>query len=402
MSLAPPRRGLKIGLLWHSTRSGNLGVGALTVSNMAIAREVALSCDVEPHFTVLGFRDAGTGPAIDFGAEVAQHDIDFRWLLSPGGFRRTVRDFDCVLDIGLGDSFAEIYGPKRFAFLWITKMLAVSQRVPLLLSPQTIGPFSRRPYRALAAMAMRRARAVVARDDRSLSVARELAPDANLILSADVAFELPYVDQSGMRGAQGLLRVGINASGLLFHEAESGRNRFGLSYDYADFTRALIAQLQARGDCEVHLVPHVIDRTNAVDDDSRLADRLAEEFSGVIRTPDFTSPSEAKSYISGLDFLVAARMHACIAAFSSGTNVLPVCYSRKFLGLFEMLGYDRLLPVTGIDLTGALAAVANAIGERDALSVRQDAAMGRVAGALSAYRTELARLFVALRDGKRA
>src|SRR3546814_6619812 len=41
-----PKRGkvksrkLKIGLLWHSGKSGNLGVGALTMANMAIARQL--------------------------------------------------------------------------------------------------------------------------------------------------------------------------------------------------------------------------------------------------------------------------------------------------------------------------------------------------------------------------
>ena len=34
-------RTLSVGLLWHSINSANLGVGALTVSNLALAREAA-------------------------------------------------------------------------------------------------------------------------------------------------------------------------------------------------------------------------------------------------------------------------------------------------------------------------------------------------------------------------
>jgi polysaccharide pyruvyl transferase WcaK-like protein len=67
---------------------------------------------------------------------------------------------------------------------------------------------------------------------------------------------------------------------------------------------------------------------------------LAKEFPGAIVAPRFKTPQEAKSYISGLDFFAGARMHACIAAFSSGVPVLPMAYSRKFSGLFGSLGYE--------------------------------------------------------------
>ena len=43
---------------------------------------------------------------------------------------------------------------------------------------------------------------------------------------------------------------------------------------------------------------------------------------------------------------MGARMHACIAAFSSGVPVVPMAYSRKFEGLFGSLGYDRTVDCT--------------------------------------------------------
>ena len=44
-----------------------------------------------------------------------------------------------------------------------------------------------------------------------------------------------------------------------------------------------------------------------------------------------------------MNFFVGARMHACIAAFSSGVPTVPMAYSRKFTGLFtETLGYNCL------------------------------------------------------------
>ncbi len=62
--------------------------------------------------------------------------------------------------------------------------------------------------------------------------------------------------------------------------------------------------------------------------------------------PDFPDPSSAKTYIAGLDFFAGARMHACIAAFSSGVPVVPMAYSRKFQGLFGSLGFNRTVDCT--------------------------------------------------------
>ena len=162
-----------------------------------------------------------------------------------------------------------------------------------------------------------------------------------------MAFALPYENQQASRGGRNA-RVGLNVSGLLDHEARSGRNRFGLQVDYAELMRRLLQTLCARDDIEVCLVSHVRGAGGWHDNETRLtAARFAEAFPSATLAPRFASPGDAKSYISGLDFLVAGRMHACIAAISTGVPVVPVAYSRKFTGLFEMLGYPWTLPVTG-------------------------------------------------------
>ncbi len=381
---------ITIGLLWHSLNSGNLGVGALTVANIAIARDVAVRMGLAPRFVVMAPRDRDM-PTISI-PDTEVFAIDRKAITSRKGFWQTVGKVDCVLDIGAGDSFADIYGPRRFFFLWITKMMALGQRVPLVLSPQTIGPFTRKAYRTPAALAMRYSRIVLARDETSRDVARKMAPGANVALSVDVAFVLPFEDRSAERGGP-KLRFGLNASGLLFHEAESGRNRFGLSYDYAAFTRRLLTELTARDDVEVHLVPHATSNRDTGDDDGALADRLAAEFPRAIRVGNFVDPSAAKSYISSLDMLVAGRMHACIGAYSAGTPVVPIAYSRKFSGLFGLLGYDAMVPVQGLDGDGAFAFVMAAMDRRHDLSAQARTGMGKVQALLDVYRDALRDVF---------
>ena len=379
---------LRIGLLWHSANSGNLGVGALTLAHLQLVREVAQGMGFTPRFTIVGMRDSG--PSYVHDPDVDVYSLDTRRLFSPGGYARLLKDLDCVLDIGAGDSFAEIYGWKRFTFMWLSKMLTVRRGVPLLLAPQTIGPFTRQPYVRLARMAMDRARVVVARDKPSLDAIRALAPNTRAMLATDVAFALPFRPASPDQGRR---KIGINVSGLLFADSEAGRDQFRLGFDYARLTRALLTALSRRDDLEIHLVTHTTEKENPADDDGRACDRMAIEFPNAVRVRDFTDPSDAKSYLSGLDMLVAARMHACIGAASAGVPVVPIAYSRKFAGVFGSLGYEWLVPAAGMDTDQALAFILDCIDRRSELKQDLDQAMARVSELLDLYRGELRKLF---------
>jgi colanic acid/amylovoran biosynthesis protein len=396
---AVARRPLRVGLLWHSAASANLGVAALTVANLALAREAAEAVGLEAEFTLYGMR--GEAPAAVTPGDVGLFNLDGRALIPPGGFWRSVRDQDCLLDIGGGaDSFAEIYGPKRFFYLWSTKMMALARGVPLLLSPQTIGPFQHAAYRGLARLALDRAAAVYARDDLSLDVLSDIAPHANARLSVDVAFALPFEDRRRQRGGE-KLRVGVNVSGLMFNDAVSGANRFGVAFDYAVLMRRFLAELAADPRVEIHLIKHVASREGGPDNDAPVAQMLAAEFPGAVLVADFEGPSEAKSYISSLDFLVGGRMHACIAAFSAGVPVVPVAYSRKVSGLFGMLGYPSVVPDKGMNTDQALAFLLRSFSRRTALQKELRTAMGRVAGLLDVYRTGLRSFFAEVAQGRR-
>lgn len=390
-------RPIRVGLFWHSANSGNLGVGALTISNMAIAKAVAAELGLVIEFKIFGMRDVG--PRYVAESDAAVFVIDRNAILNPRECWSLIGEQDCILDIGAGDSFTDIYGMKRFLFLWLTKVMATLRRVPLVLSPQTIGPFTKTPYKQMARFALTRADVVVARDQMSLDALRVVAPKANSALAVDVAFALPFTDRSSERGGA-KARVGVNVSGLLFNEARSGRNRFGLDVDYAALMTRFLEAMAMRPDVEVHLVAHAGDGMGGWDDDDSIADELALAFPQVVRVPTFAGPSEAKSYISSLDFLVAGRMHACIAALSTGTPVLPVAYSRKFAGLFGMLDYSWLIPVRDMNVDQALIYLMDCLDLREKLRSDAIKSMTKVSSLLDNYRNELRRIFVEL--GERA
>jgi polysaccharide pyruvyl transferase WcaK-like protein len=385
---APPVRDLRVALLWHAARATNLGIGALTVGNLSLARQAATRAGLTAHFTLIGSRE--TGPLSAADPDLAHRTITGRYMLSPSGFLADMRASDIILDICGGDSFTDIYPDKRFAYVAASKIIPILAGKPLVLSPQTIGPFSRQPHSATAGWILRRARAVFARDALSVSAVAALAPGVAARQVVDVAFALPFTRREKTPGR---LQIGINVSGLLLNGGYAGGNEYGLGFDYAALTRRLIAALLARGDCEVHLVPHVLAPHLPADDDGAAADLLKAEFPALHRHPDFGSASAAKSFISGLDFLVGARMHATIAAFSSGVPVLPVSYSRKFEGLFGTLGYRWLVPARGMDTDAALACILDALERRDELAADIAAASPVITAGLDAYVDALARLF---------
>ena len=381
---------LRVALLWHSANSANLGVGALTVSQLAILREVALSEGITIEFQIVGWSDIGSAYISDEDVSVSGLRLkDFIPVV--GRLRRLLKSCDVIIDIGAGDSFTDLYGSHRFLTQLVSKVIAVSTRVPLLLAPQTVGPFENRLAARMAAWTMDRARVVVTRDEQSTKYVRQLKVRAPTVEATDVAMALPFTSATAMNS--GLIRIGMNVSGLLMSGGYSGDNMFSLGIDYSDFVRKAIASTLADGRFQLHLIPHVVPADGGLEDDVAVANKLQSEFPAAIVAPRFGSPSEAKSYISTMDGFSGARMHACIAAFSSGVPVLPIAYSRKFEGLFASLGYTPLVDCRSDATSEALMKYEAFLNDLD--SVREDviAAHRQVRDRLDIYRQIVATVF---------
>lgn len=385
---------LRICLILHSTRSDNLGVGALTVSEVEILRDIARQIGREIEITAMDWKDA-RAPYVT-GPDISVMDLDGRVMLNPQGYFAVARRSDLVIDIGGGDSFADIYGARRLNRMFILKYLTHIARTPLVMAPQTVGPFKRPMSRFLARLSMRLCAMVTTRDAMSTKAARDLG-HSDVIEASDVALRLPYESPAPREG--GPVKVGINVSGLLMGGGYTGKNEFGLKFDYPALIRNLITHFQSHPDgCEVHLVPHVIVRAGpmAGEDDYSACKALAAEFPDVVLAPAFDTPSHAKTYIAGMDFFMGARMHACIAAFSSGVPVVPMAYSRKFAGLFGTIGYDRTVECTSQSAENIRDAIVQGYEDRAVLKAEADVALAEGRRKLAAYESRLREVMQAL------
>lgn len=383
------KRSITVGLLWHSSNSSNLGVGALTVSQMHILDSLARDMGLPPvRYIIMTTKDGSPHYIAEDRVEIlGMRTVD---LLRPDRLLSRVLKCDFILDIGAGDSFTDIYGPNRIRRMLVSKFIVHGTGRPMVLSPQTMGPFSPGRIRQLAMASVRRCRAVFARDQLSADFLREAGFDGPVGVATDVAMRLPYDPPAPVPA--GKVRVGLNVSGLLMGGGYSRNNMFGLTVDYPALIRAIIADFQARPEVELHLVPHVVPGSRTVEDDEHTNTLIAAEIPGLVLAPRFKTPSEAKTYIAGLDFFMGARMHATIAAFSSGVPVVPMAYSRKFEGVFGSLGYGRTVDLKSIDNATALARIREGYEHRAALAGEVAEAYGRADAKLRVYEATLAEL----------
>lgn len=343
-------RKIKVCLLWHNLNSENYGVSALAVGHIILLQGLSKKMGVEFEYYSVGTKNT-SGLRIDAelsdicNISIVHYDFSPKDLIKsflPNNINKErYINYDLLFDIGEGDSFSDIYGMKRYIYISIAKLLPLMFGRKLILAPQTYGPYASRLANFLSSYIVNRSLLVFSRDHKSTQQLRELG--RNALEVADVAFALPF-DKRKVESDS----VGLNVSGLLWNGGYTNRNQFGLTVDYKSLILDVVNGFVARGK-HVHLVAHVISHNIEVEDDYRVCVKVKTEYfpenTNVIVAPRFGSPIEAKSYISSMEFFSGSRMHATIAAVSSGVATVPLAYSRKFSGLFESLSYAYTLDI---------------------------------------------------------
>lgn len=261
------------------------------------------------------------------------------------------------MDIGGGDLFGDMYGPKCLSWVINSRLAVLLRRKRLILCPQTIGPFNKSYRRLLAAHVARRCEKIFTRDPQSISLLSAMDADKRAESTVDVAFRLPFTPAMPNRGR--VIRVGLNVSGMLYGAAVTGTFSFHLKVDYPALIDRIVTTLRCRSDISIVLVPHVFGSAQ-LDDDLWICKKLAEKFELEL-APQFKSPIEAKSFISALDILAGSRMHATIAAISSGVPTIPLAYSPEFIGVFTSVNYPLVCDLKSQDVDTIVDEVVRAI-----------------------------------------
>lgn len=331
-----------VGLLGLDFESGNLGCGALSYGFSEILGKINRSHggDVVGEVVVYSKISAETAQRIE---QITGAKCTVARLARNLKFWQQRRDFgkcDFIFDFTAGDSFADIYGMKRFISRSMTKINAIHSKAVFVMGSQTYGPFEEKASRMVAGYIIKKSDHVLSRDALSSGLIRELT-GREPVETVDVAFALPY-DKTEEKDEK--IRIGFNASGLMWSGGYSGTNQFNLTVDYRKYCCDVIEGLLQMPNVEVHLIPHVLSEDMTYPDNDLVACKeLAAMYPQVICAPYFKTPMEAKSYLCRMDWFTGARMHATIGAFSSGVATVPFAYSRKFAGVFDHYDYHNLI-----------------------------------------------------------
>ncbi|HCC04317.1 MAG TPA: hypothetical protein DEP51_05640 [Clostridiales bacterium] len=333
---------MKIGLLGMALNSNNYGVTALGISQLNVLEKIMKKNKItNVEYYVFSSEEQNELDKCAKALALNNKLISKNLMTIKAGFtgiksiKKAIKECDYVIDLTYGDSFSDIYGKKIFYLYSVPKKIS-NKYNKLIIGPQTIGPYKSNIVSKYAKQILKKAKIICVRDEKSLDIAKKLTKRNDIILTSDLAMELPYT-KTELQGDK--FKIGINISELLWNSSnEENKEKYGIVLDYKKLIENILNKF-TNDKYEIHIITHVFSR-----DDSKgeygLAKKIHSEFPNTILAPKFNNPIEAKNYMSGLDLFLGSRMHATIGAFSSGVPIIPISYSRKFEGLYGSIKYN--------------------------------------------------------------
>ncbi|MDC0429245.1 polysaccharide pyruvyl transferase family protein [Phycisphaerales bacterium] len=354
-----------------SPHTGNLGVSALcrTVVESLGQRIPDAEIAIASHRPVGALKwdvpDSVQVKCVPFFPKTHRHWIDgsrFRTRLSrfiPGVGGRFGGEFGnatAVLDISGGDSFTDLYGDRVWEAIQFPKLLAMQDSRPLILLPQTVGPFEDPAKKAAAAEMIQYSRLACSRDAGGFAALQEMSDlngvgeNERLINGVDMAFLLqPVQPDQKTAGCFARIRdnsatlVGLNVSGLVWFAELRARQRgdsHGIDVQYRQVMKKFVEEVVSEDGCQVLLMPHVLAMRGSFESDTAASEDLCEMISPSLRERVHVlsgsyDESEIKWAIAQCDWFSGARMHPTIAGLSSEVPTLNLAYSIKARGVFD-------------------------------------------------------------------
>lgn len=381
---------ITIGLLSHYFKDTNLGCSALSICNVVILDQVAKELGIEVEYKIL-VNEKQPHADLDFTKSKYEYRVfpstkqvikhPFKLLNT-----RVFDGCDLVFNLCAGDGFTDIYGKSRTFSESYMVIIGHKKGYEMVLSPQTIGPFKSKISKLIAKHMMNCCNYIFTRDRMSYDLCCKMGQRAKTIEVIDVALALPYKKTE----LEGENNIGINVSGLLYNDEN---NRFGLSIEYKELVHEMVSELIQIGN-NVHLISHVLIPGGTGEDDYAACEKVHDLFPNTILAPKFNSPIEVKGYISGLNLFIGARMHATIAAISSGIPVIPIAYSRKVNGLYGNLKYPFFIDAKSESMTKeiALSFIFECISSMNEMKICIEESRKLYTESLNAYKTALKKI----------
>lgn len=237
-------------------------------------------------------------------------------------------------DLIVGCGGNTLYARRRLALMfWIVcfgQWCAFLCRKPLVLLPQTLGPFRNRVHVWGARQAIKHAQLVLLRDYESYQLVVETLkfPAQHCVVTTDLALFL--ADQNGAQlVATGRLAV-IGVS-VLDWETQMPSFAQQAAYEHAvvGATTQLVSlgyriAFFAQSDTSTWGENDTVPAQRIVE---RLDDHIRAAVDGVLHVPH--QPEQMVRFYGQFRLVIATRLHAMILSLAAGTPVVPIAYTSK-------------------------------------------------------------------------
>ena len=236
-----------------------------------------------------------------------------------------------------GDGFSDIYGDLALQLRYNQTKVIKRLNIPLLILPQTIGPFQKKCNYEYAKDLLEYADSVYVRDEKFVEELNKL--NIPYTKTKDLsAFMKPLPWEIDIKPNA----IGINVSGLAY--SNNFKKLAGEFDAYPQLIFEIIRYFRSTGH-PVYLIPHSYNYlTPDENNDDMVAcrevhEKLEDKSNVVFVDKDLISP-QVKYVISKMSFFIGTRMHANFAAIYTNTPVFGLAYSYKFEGAFVNNGLD--------------------------------------------------------------
>lgn len=231
--------------------------------------------------------------------------------------------------------------------------LALAMGRPVVLLPQSLGPFRDRANQEAVRRSLGRAGLILLRDELSVEHLREIGCRTdNVRVVPDIVFALA-TPAAVSRLADGALpasgaRVAVSVRDCAAFFEGSPTERRAADSALRDGIAGLVTALVRDHDAEVTFVSTCQGVPEYWTDDSRVAKdvvtRLEPDVAARVVVDDgFHTTDGLLELLAGFDLAVCTRLHGAILALDAGTPVLPIAYEFKTHQVMAQLGMAELV-----------------------------------------------------------
>ena len=259
---------------------------------------------------------------------------------------RMIKQVEYVAAINGGDGFSDIYNTTSFLNRLPDINLAMKFNIPVIILPQTLGPFRESKNKVIADRILCYASQIFVRDDKYASDLEAMG--LKYEQTRDLSY---YMKPEPFNIEIKANAIGINISGLAY--SNKFRTLSGQFSTYPYLINKLIVYFQQKN-IAIYLIPHSYNyqKVEVANDDLEAArdvySKLHDKSNIILIDQDLISP-QIKFIISQMKFFIGTRMHANFAAMYTGVPLFGLAYSYKFQGAFEANGiYDSTAMINDI------------------------------------------------------